>query len=305
VMGADIILAQILRGIAANGLMANLHKDKFLSHLIGERLPSISQKQRDKIIACLTLLDTRHRIVRHPISGNGDPETDMDWLKIALESQARNPFQAIFLSEELENGCDEICNSFVDIENALDSDQWLNSQSRTAVVKKTPIEYSKALSPILRHARAIQLIDPFMNYDEGRYFVTLDLISAALGNRDFGKRPGRIYLHAELKHQKPIRLDPADYLNGWVRKLQSLVARDNHRFSVFLWESLPGSEHMHDRYILTDQCGLSIPGGLDCRTHSDANSTDFNIIDEDVRIKHWNEYDPTSSPFNLVGKIDC
>jgi len=70
---------------------------------------------------------------------------------------------------------------------------------------------------------------------------------------------------------------------------------------VFLWESLPGSESMHDRFILTDQCGISAPGGLDCRSHSHANRTDWSLLDEDVRQRHWNEYDPPVSPFKLLG----
>ena len=82
------------------------------------------------------------------------------------------------------------------------------------------------------------------------------------------------------------------------------LLRDNHRFRVFLWKSLHGSEHFHDRYILTEQCGLSIPGGLDCRNHSHPNSTDFLLIDEAARMKHWDEYDPVTSPFDLVDKRD-
>ena len=59
---------------------------------------------------------------------------------------------------------------------------------------------------------------------------------------------------------------------------------------------------MHDRFILTDQCGIFTPGGLECRTHSHANSTDWSLLDEDVRQRRWNEYDPPVSPFNLLGE---
>ncbi len=37
---------------------------------------------------------------------------------------------------------------------------------------------------------------------------------------------------------------------------------------------------MHDRFILTDQRGISTPGGLDCRSHSQANSMNWNLLDE-------------------------
>jgi len=304
IMGADIILTQLLRGIAENGLMANLHKDRFVRHIVDDRLAGVPQKTRDKIIACINLLDTRKRVVRHPVSSNGDPETDLDWLNIAMESQERCPFQAIFLSENLENEYSSTCSSFVSFETALDSEQWLSGATRTAVVKKTPAEFSAHLKAVLKYARAVQLIDPFMNYDEGRFMNTVNLVSQATGNREFGPLQGRIDIHTELKNQKPIRMNLNDYLDGWGRKLQPLIDRDDHRFRVFLWKSLPGSEHMHDRYILTDQCGISVPGGLDCRDHSQANSTDFMLIDEAARLKHWDEYDPITSPFDLEGKRD-
>jgi hypothetical protein len=299
IMGADIILTQLLRGIAENGLIANLHKDKFVKHVVNDRLPGVSQKTRDRIIACINLLDTRRRVVRHPVSSNGDPVTDFEWLNIVMESQARCPFQAIFLSEDLENSYEGSCSSFVQIEGALDSEQWLSGNSRSAVVTKTPPEFNVHLKPVLKYARSIQLIDPFMNSDDSRFLNTVDLVSQATGDRGFGRLQGRINIHTELKNQRPIRMSPKDYLDGWSRKLQPLIDRDNHRFRVFLWTSLPGSEHMHDRYILTDQCGLSIPGGLDCRDHSHANTTDFILIDEEARLKHWDEYDPATSPFDL------
>jgi hypothetical protein len=58
---------------------------------------------------------------------------------------------------------------------------------------------------------------------------------------------------------------------------------------------------MHDRFILTDQCGISTPGGLDCRSHTHANSTDWNLLDEEARRLRWNDYVPPDNPFSLMG----
>ena len=69
---------------------------------------------------------------------------------------------------------------------------------------------------------------------------------------------------------------------------------------MFLWESLLGSESMHDHFILTDQCGISIPGGLDCRSHSHANRTDWSLLDENVRQHRWNECSPDMSPYKFL-----
>ena len=94
----------------------------------------------------------------------------------------------------------------------------------------------------------------------------------------------------------------ADYLDDWEQKLRPLIKADGHRFRVFLWESLSGQESMHDRFILTDQCRVSVPGGLDCRRHSHANSTDWNLLDEEARRRRLEDYDPAISPFKLLGE---
>lgn len=58
---------------------------------------------------------------------------------------------------------------------------------------------------------------------------------------------------------------------------------------------------MHDRFILTDQCGISVPGGLDCRAEPEPASTDWTLLDEDARTRRWSDYDPSTSPFHRVG----
>ena len=42
--------------------------------------------------------------------------------------------------------------------------------------------------------------------------------------------------------------------------------------------------------------------GLDCRTHSHANSTDWNLLDEKARRRRLEDYDPAISPFKLLGE---
>ena len=46
-------------------------------------------------------------------------------------------------------------------------------------------------------------------------------------------------------------------------------------------------ETTHDCFILTDQCGIPTPAGLDRRTHSHANSSDWSLLDKHARSKSW------------------
>ena len=301
---AGIILVELLRGIAENGLLANLHKDRWPRHVTEKRATSLSPALKDKVFSCLSVLHDRHRLVRHPKCMAGDPTTDGDWLNLAFDSHDRIPFHAILLSQALMEGCGRQCGAFVEFFGSLDSEQWNGRRKRTLTLTKCHADYRSALGPILRHARSMALIDPWLNCQESRYFDTVAICSNVLGQRGYARLHGRIDIHAEAGRQKPEGRTVSDHINGWKQKLRPLIATDGHRFRVFLWESLPGSESMHDRFILTDQCGISTPAGLDCRSHSHANSTDWGLLDEDVRQRRWSEYDPAASPFRLLEMLE-
>ena len=296
---AETILVQILRGIAENGLLANLHKDRWIKHIIQQRIPNLPQRTKDKIMSCLNVLESRHRLVRHPKSHNGDPANDIDWLNITLTSHAETPFHAIFLSHNLISNCGQTCNEFVEFGEALNTVQW-NNRKRNVELRKTHDEYRNALGPILGHAKTLSLIDPYLNSQESRYFDTIDICSHIMGKRRQAGLHGRIHLHAEFRRQNPKNEAEFDCLNNWTNKLRPLVKRDGHSFTIFLWESFRNLESMHDRYIITDQCAISAPGGLDCRSRSHPNRTVWSLLDEENRRSILSDYDPNTGLFNNI-----
>ncbi len=298
---ASVILVEILKGIAENGLLANLHKDRWLRHVREHRVSTLPTSLRDRILTILNLLHDRHRLVRHPKRQVGDPATDFDWLQLALDSHHRIPFQGILLSQDLIDGCGHNCDAFVEFLGALDSQRWDTRRSRTLTLKKCEADYRGALAPLVRHAKVVQLVDPYLNAYETRYFKTVDICSELMGQRVQERLTGRIDIHAEAKRQKPDGHTVEQHLDAWEDKLRPLVARDHHRLRIHLWECRLGDESMHDRFILTDQCAVSVPGGLDCRAHSHANSTDWTLLDEAARTQRWGDYDPATSPFHRVG----
>jgi type IV secretory pathway VirB2 component (pilin) len=97
-----VILVELLRGLRDNGLVANLHKDRWGVHVSTDMLPQLPLGLRDKLNTCLALLRDRHRLIRHPASADGNPATDLDWLNLALVSHARIPLRGIVLSQNLQ-----------------------------------------------------------------------------------------------------------------------------------------------------------------------------------------------------------
>ncbi len=298
---SSVILVEILKGLIENGLLANFHKGRWVLHVRDQRVTSLSPKLKKDVITLLNTLRDRHRLPRHPKSVLYDPKTDQQWLNLALESHHRVPFHAIILSKTLMNNCGYNCNEFVEFSNTLDSEQWDLKRKRTLTLNKTKSDYRKALAPVLRHAKSLMLIDPWLNSAQSRFFDTVSICSNLLGQRGQARLHGRIVIHAAKIHQKPDGATVKDDLDTWGIKLKPLINQDKHKFRVFLWESIDHGETMHDRFILTDQCGISTPAGLDCRTHSHANSTDWSLLDEHARSKRWKNYKPSTSPFRCLG----
>lgn len=297
---ASVILVELLKGIAENGLLANLHKDRWLRHVQEHRVSTLPTSLRDRILTILNLLHDRHRLVRHPKRQVGDPATDFDWLQLALDSHDRIPFQGILLSQDLIDGCGHNCDAFVEFLGALESPQWEARRRRSGTLNKCEADYRATLAPILRHAKKLQLIDPYLNPNKTRFLKTVEICSELLGKRTHERLPGRIDIHANAEAQDSERTNTDNDLDAWEAKLRPLVTCYHHVFRVHLWERRPGGPPMHDRFILTDQCGISVPGGLDCRTDRDAASTDWTLLDEDARTRRWSDYDPATSPFNRV-----
>ena len=298
---SSVILVEILKGLTENGLLANLHGGRWFTHVRDQRVTSLSPKLKNDVITLLNTLRDRHRLPLHPKSVQYDPKTDQQWLNLALESHHRVPFHAIILSEALMKNSGHKCDEFVEFSSSLGSEQWNLKRKRTLSLNKTKSDYCKALAPVLRHAKSLMLIDPWLNAVQSRFFDTVSICSNLLGQRGHIRLHGRIDIHAAKIRQKPEGATLRDNLDTWGRKLEPLINQDKHKFRVFLWESIEHGETMHDRFILTDQCGISTPAGLDCRTHSHGNSTDWNLLDEHARSKRWENYSPSTSPFNCLG----
>lgn len=299
---AEIILVQLLLGLQDNGLLANFDKGQWLKH-VKERIELLPPALKDNILTCLEILDNRHRLVRHPKRLERSPNSDNEWLSLIFESHDRIPFDFIILNDKSNETTRLSDKSIIKFLSILNSARW-RSRSRSITLRKNFQDYRNILKKILRHAKSLSLVDPYLNYKESRYFDTIEICSNVMGQRGHSRLNGRIDIHCELNKQKPNHKNCDDHKKVWKEKLRKLMLNDKHKFRVFLWESLPGSETLHDRYILTDQCAIMTPGGLDCRNMSHANKTKWCLLDENERIDLLNDYRKEANIFKLRGVVE-
>lgn len=294
-----VILVELLRGLRDNGLVANLHKDRWGVHVSSDMLPQLPLGLRDKLNTCLALLRDRHRLIRHPASADGNPATDLDWLNLALVSHARIPLRGIVLSQNLQVAYGIANPDLIVLPNVLESPQWLERR-RSLTLSMIEADYRNVLTPVLRHAKSLTLIDPHMNSQEVRFRRTVSLCCQLMGQRGYVRVPGRIDIHVAFRNQEPDGRTANNYLNQWQQTLVISNGGHGHRIRVFLWDWNAGAQGMHDRFIITDQCGISVPGGLDCRDPAYTTETTWTLLDEQDRVETLQKYDPAGSPFRLV-----
>ncbi len=304
-----VVLVELLRGIADNGLLANLHngdwhKKATLSYCNNE----LDAALRDKLTTWLNLISKRNRLVRHPQSALFPEESDFCWLHRAVERHQADPsypFQAIVSTNDYIQ-LSEIANtSLVPLHEALEHTSW-QGRSKSARFIKTEDELRRHLKPILRYAQKIVLIDPYMSCRKDRFFNTVQHCADLLGKRDGSQQRGLIHIHAgdPQNDSDPMHQDsPHDRLRQWEQQLRPVINQWGHKFEVFLWRNRPGGKTFHDRYLITDQCGVRAPGGLDfVEDASKANISSWSLLEpEEIQDIIQREFNRAKSPYLQIG----
>ncbi len=294
-------LIEILRAINDNGgILADLNKGGWAKY-VRQKMDTLPQKQKDRFLKLLTKLKDRNRLVRHQ-KGKRPPSTDQDWLKLALNSHEKIPFHAIILSEALKASCDKKCDNFFECDNFLDSDQREKLINATLTCPFSYDKYKSAFAPVLRYAKCLTIIDPYMHLLNPECSKIITICSELLGKRrpKHGKFPEtRIVIHAQDSGvRENLSYKPSD----WEKKLKPLSSKYDHIFKVYLWKR--EAKKLHARYILTNQCGILSSESFCCKENpnSDDNGT-WSLIGRKRQEQLEDEYDPSTQSQDAFKEI--
>lgn len=314
---SETVVTQLLEGIAHNGMIADLHKGG-LKTLIGNLVDSIPDDDPDErrksprsdLQACLELLKDRNRFVRHPKSPIAEPKDASDWLNLALQSHRRQPFDGIVMCDPLYQSAGMPAYAeAAPLHRALKALFWTSRKPGVTICKRVG-DFAKVLGPILRHAKAVTLIDPYIDPRVSRWLNIIRLLGQLVGNqggRGSSSWNARIQIHAgdPTKDRQP--QTPQERLAVWRQELRHLPA--GFRVSVYLWSKDISGPDLHDRFVITNQCGITCPGGLDCyedsSTSSEANKTStWSLMSHESTARHHGEYSENAGLYKLLNPND-
>lgn len=264
-----VVLTQLLRGMCENGLLANLNAGRWIAEVLrAQQNAAFPPSVRDRVESCLKLLHDRNRLVLHPRGSVDHDGDEFRWIKWSLErhyAYADNPLKGIFCSDDYAELSEIIDHALVPLSVALDSDCWID-RKRSVDFAKTESSLLRHLIPVVRNAQKVSLIDPFMTCREDRFFNTVQHCARHLGTGCGKQTSGVIHIHAGDPtsvgpdgHREPV----IRRLERWRIGLEDVSRMWNHTYRVFLWGKRGGGRPFHDRFIVTNQCGVKAPGGLD------------------------------------------
>lgn len=305
-----IELRELLNDLAENGLVADLDKGKFRA-LVGDFLkadehdcPRIATR-RAELMSRLNRLHDRKRLVRHPLRSNGHPTSNVDWLDLALESHHRFHFDWMIVGEELreaaKRGASPTAERVASPGEARASEHWPRG-IRTETMRMCASGYKPVLGPVLRHAKRLEIVDPYMFRENARRLHFVELCATLMGNRGHAPLGGEIHIHTSEGTDPGASVE--DSLNAWTKSLAGLKGRpgSRHLFKVFVWQSKANGPRMHDRFLLTDQCGILSGNGFDCWEDDTVRETTWSLLDAAAWTERRTDLVPNGGPFKCLGE---
>jgi len=181
------------------------------------------------------------------------PDTDADWCLEALASHTRMPFAGIIATDAV--AAPHAANSAVSSITRLTNATWWASRSPSVRLTRTLTDYQTALALVVSHANSLMFIDPFI--DPSNVHQYSDLMTILVGLRSRSTKPvveiHRAACYGPGNDKRPRVTEVTAALKP---TLATAARAAGISVEVFLWDEV------HDRYLISDLIGISVPYGF-------------------------------------------
>jgi len=285
-------LQNLLRVVARENHLIGVVRKRLWRPAVREAIASLESPFRENISNLVKTLNDRRRFIPRQYQTNPDqpPRTDPEWLSEFLLAHDENPFDLIVTLLTTIGECDKLPNCVCAVETVLDTSLFQNYE-RSKRVKREASEFIKTLRSLLLYSRSIMLIDPHIDPTVQRYKRPIAaLINAAF---DRGRYPAPAFFEIHLKAQEDISLQESKIKQGLIP-----LMNQGTRVRVVLWTEKDIQETFHNRFILTDLCGIEVMQGLDEPKHGGPDHDDWGVMGEAHRQAIWRQFQKGSTTFD-------
>lgn len=283
-------LLNLLDGIAINGHVVGVFSDWF--KFINENILEFNEFEKDELIEVLKYLNDRQRIVHTP-NKKCENNDEYCWIKQALYLNSIRSFELILATEQ-----NDSVKSFDD----LDRKTIKSLQNQGAkVLPQTKENMQKILAPILTYAEIAKVYDPYFDLSKPRYLDAFKILLETLGCQYEDQEFAILEVHTSVK----IVLDKDKTIDWQMLDLYQKLILDfenkyGHSIKFYIWEDTKNNK-WHDRWILTNQCGVTLGKGSDISEWTDAT---WGILDYEQIPYIEQKFITNRAEFNLISIID-
>ena len=275
----DLHLQRLKEVLLDEGLVRNLRGGEWAQVFADS---SRSWHRRGKEL--LKKLRAQHRTVLAAATRGAPPQTDAEWCLEALSSHASQPLAGVIATDA--TAAPHAGNATVSSVSRLPNAPWWATRSPSLRVGRTLAEYQAALTSVLRHANSLLFIDPFIDPTSRHQYGDLLTILASLQGRSV-KPLVEIHRAAWYGGGNDKRPQVNEVVAALQPSIQAVAKSAGISVEVFLWDDV------HDRYLITDLIGISLPHGFGTTTTPNAMTT-WNRLGRLERDDVQREFDPAS-----------
>jgi hypothetical protein len=219
------------------------------------------------------------------------------WLERAETEHAKRPFHAILARENPRE------NDYVVPAARLVAD----GHTRWAVPDNPPVsrnaaELVAAVAPMLRTCGHIVFIDPYFDPTKQRFMEPMAAFLQEIWANRYGAENPRIELHTGIdrffrEHERGQNrnLDEerrvcANLVLEMQKRLPRIIPAGKE-VCIMIWKQREQGQKLHNRYILSEVCGVAFGTGLDQNDDQDAAETDdLHMLNVAKLAIRWQEY---------------
>ena len=230
------------------------------------------------------------------------------WIDSAEAEHVDRPFHAIISTHNPNN------RDYVIAENELldkGHPKWIVPYANP--VKRSAEDLGMALAQPVRLCKQLILIDPYFDPTKDRFRKPLEAILSSFNHNVFGIENLQVELHTSIdrffesweRHDsRNIEDEKRVYKNMMSdvgKHLPDLIPK-GITLKVVMWKQKANGEKLHNRYILTNVCGVLFGTGsdeADCMENEETD--DLVLLEEGQYQTRCKQYLSTTPAFDLVG----
>ncbi len=232
-----------------------------------------------------------------------------EWLKRAEAEQSERPFHAIIATVNPRHRC-----FVISAEGLIANGHKLWPISDQNPTRRTAEGIAKSVLQLLKLCSHAVIIDPYFDPNQRRFRASLREILNNCNQNVYGLERLQLELHTSIercfKHwERGDERDPADealecqkLTSACQRHLPELIPT-GIKLKVVIWKQKDGGEKLHNRYILTNICGVIFGTGSDETDNPDAEeSDDIVLLDEGQYCTRYKQYSSSNPAFDMVSE---